>query len=65
MSNNTGDNDIYVICPYCNNGYIPEPAEYSEHEREIECERCGKLFLAWEEFSVTHHTRKIDIEIVE
>jgi len=48
-----------IICPYCLHSYQAESEDYNEHEREEECDKCGKPFLLYDEFTVTHHTRPI------
>lgn len=48
-----------VICPYCRHEYQAECEDYTENEVEDECDECGKSFLRWTEFSVTHHTKPI------
>jgi hypothetical protein len=47
-----------VICPYCQSTYQAEAEDYSEEEREEECRKCGNTFILWEEFEVTHNTKK-------
>ena len=49
--------DVDVICPYCNERYQPEAADYSEDERVEECESCGKKYHHWDTFSITHETQ--------
>lgn len=49
--------DLYQICPYCGNQAHVEAADFDEHERVEECESCGSTYLAYDEFTVTHHTR--------
>lgn len=49
--------DAEVICPYCLASYQPEACEYSDAEREEECEKCGKTYLLFDDCSVTHFTR--------
>jgi len=49
--------DNFVICPYCLHKYQSEPENYSETPRNEECEKCGKIFEVWQEFTVTNYTR--------
>ena len=49
--------DCNVICPYCKEEYQAEAEDFSEEEREEECFSCGKTYLLYQSFSVTHHTR--------
>jgi HD superfamily phosphohydrolase len=48
-----------VICPYCLHEYQAECEDFNENEREEECENCGKTYLLYQEFDVTHHTRPV------
>ena len=56
MKNSESDSNL-VICPYCGSSYQPEAEEFDEQEREEECGKCGKTYLVYNEFSVTHYTR--------
>lgn len=49
--------DCNVICPYCLHEYQAEAESYDSDEREEECDNCGKSYLRYDEFTVTHHTR--------
>lgn len=51
--------DCNVICPYCLHEYQAEAEDYSEDPRHEECEGCGKEYLLYQSFTVTHHTRPI------
>ena len=42
-------------CPYCGAEIFVEADEYSEEDRTEECPDCGKKFIAYETFQVTHH----------
>jgi NADH pyrophosphatase NudC (nudix superfamily) len=46
--------DSNRICPHCGHKYQPESADYSEQSRDEQCDECGKTYLAWDSFSVTH-----------
>ena len=46
-----------VICPYCGNAYHAEAEDYNSNEREEECNKCNKVYLVYQDFEVTHHTR--------
>lgn len=52
--------DAKVVCPHCGHSYRPEAADYSDHPRVEECDKCGKEYELWDEFSVTHHTRPLE-----
>jgi hypothetical protein len=41
-------------CPYCNYAYQPEAEDYSEDQREEECNGCGKHYYAKDVFTVYH-----------
>jgi len=47
----------YAICPYCLYKKYVESEDYNSDEREQECPECGKTYMQYEEFSVTHYTR--------
>jgi len=47
-----------VICPYCGNSYQPEAEDYDTDCRDEECDKCGKAFDVWQEFTVYHITRQ-------
>ena len=47
--------DCNRICPYCGHVYRVEAEDYDEDPRIEECEECGKKFMAYECFSVTHY----------
>jgi len=49
--------DENVICPHCKAKFHWDPCDYSEHETEEECFECGKTFIVWQEFTVTHYTK--------
>lgn len=51
------ENNDYVYCPYCGHKNYVEPADFSETEREQECQKCDKTFVQYYEFTVTHYTR--------
>lgn len=46
--------DCEVICPYCEYSYQREAEDYDRSERVEECEDCGKHFVTYDDFSVTH-----------
>lgn len=48
--------DRYVICPHCGASYQAEAEDYSEDLRDEECGSCGKTYVVWQTFSVTHYT---------
>lgn len=50
--------DANCICPYCEYAYQveDEDIDYSEADREEECEECGKKFYLASWASVTHCT---------
>ena len=50
-------NDYNVECPYCGDAYQAEAEDYSEDEREQECDECGKKYFLHQNFTVTHHAR--------
>jgi hypothetical protein len=47
-----------VICPWCRSSYQAEAEDFSEEKRDEECSKCGKTFILWDEFDVTHYTKK-------
>jgi len=49
------DNNV-MICPYCKESYQPDGEDYSTDERIEECESCGKKYLAWQDFTVSHES---------
>lgn len=49
--------DCDVICPYCGADYQAEAEDFSETEREEECFKCKRVYVVYQEFVVTHHTR--------
>ena len=49
--------DLNVICPHCGDEYQAEAEDYSDSEVEEVCCNCGREYLRWTEFSVTHHTK--------
>ena len=49
--------DDSAICPYCGAKNYVESEDYDSKEREEECHECGKTYLVYQEFSVTHCTR--------
>lgn len=49
--------DSNVICPYCRNAYQAEASSYTEEIVEETCDECGKTYLRWDDFSITHRTR--------
>ena len=59
MKNNpeSRSDDLNIICPYCGDEYQAEGEDYSEDEIEETCDNCGKEYIRWTEFSVTHHTK--------
>ena len=60
MSDQSDDRDI--ICPYCQNAWQAEAADYSDEETTRECDECGKEFIYYTQFDVAHHTMKIKEE---
>jgi hypothetical protein len=54
---NTEMDDCNVICPYCGSAYQAEAEDYNSTEREEECRKCKKVYLVYQDFDVTHHTR--------
>lgn len=57
---NSEMDSCYVICPYCGSHYQAETEDFNEREREETCSDCGKVYLVYQEFEVTHHTRTKD-----
>ncbi len=51
--------DNEVICPHCGGSWQPEAGDFDEHEEECECYKCGRVFMARAEFSVSYHTRAV------
>ena len=49
--------DCNRICPYCGHEYQVEAEDYSEDEREEECDECGKQFVAYDSFSVSCYAK--------
>lgn len=49
--------DNHAICPYCRHENHVEAEEYDSNEREQECAECGKTYLQYDDFTVTHYTR--------
>jgi DNA-directed RNA polymerase subunit RPC12/RpoP len=53
-----------ITCPHC--GYEDwDSADAGTNETaeiEIECQKCGKVFLAIEQFEVTYSTRKPEVK---
>ncbi len=49
--------DCLVICPYCKDSYQAEAADFSESEREETCFKCKRVYVLYDEFTVTHNTR--------
>lgn len=45
-----------AICPYCKDEYQPECEDFSEDQREVECEECGQSYYLHQSFDVTHHS---------
>jgi hypothetical protein len=45
-----------VICPYCDARYQAEAEDFNEKQRDEECQECGKTYILWQEFDVTHRT---------
>lgn len=43
------------LCPYCGDKYHPESETYSEDSRVEACDGCGKIYRAYDSFSVTHY----------
>lgn len=48
------------ICPYCGDSYQPEACEYSEDCRGMICFQCGKAYMAYDSFEVTHYAVPIE-----
>lgn len=46
-----------AICPYCKAENYVETEDYNSDEREDECRECGKTYLVYQEYTVTHNTR--------
>ena len=51
--------DNYAICPYCRQENYVAAEDYDSHEREELCAECGKTYLQYDDFTVTHYTRPI------
>lgn len=49
--------DNHAICPYCRHENHVEAEDYDSNEREQECAECGKTYLQYDDFTVTHYTR--------
>ena len=50
-------NDAEIECPYCGYSYQPECEDYTDDEREKECEECGKKFYYHQEYTVVHRAK--------
>ena len=48
----------FRICPYCDEKYQVEAEDYSPESRVEECDSCGKKYLLWDEFDVTHYAHR-------
>ena len=57
MSGSTMD-DCNVVCPYCGAAYQAEAEDFSEHEQEETCGKCGNEYIRWDEVSVTHYAKQ-------
>ncbi len=49
--------DNHAICPYCRHENHVEAEDYDSNEREQECAECGRTYLQYDDFTVTHYTR--------
>jgi ferredoxin-like protein FixX len=49
--------ECHVICPYCLSKYQAEAEDFSEYDREEECQSCGKIYILCDSMTVTHYTR--------
>jgi DNA-directed RNA polymerase subunit RPC12/RpoP len=49
--------DNHAICPYCRHENHVEAEDYDSNERDQECAECGKTYLQYDDFTVTHYTR--------
>ena len=47
-----------VICPYCGHAYQAEAEDYDSDCRDEDCDKCGKTFEVWQEFTVDHCTKQ-------
>ena len=48
----------YAVCPYCRHrhGDCPDWLA-SETPKDVECDECGKTFVAWAEYDVSYCTQ--------
>jgi hypothetical protein len=50
--------DQWAICPHCDHQHGDCWEWVKEDERQHKCDKCGKAYVAWAEYSVTYNTRK-------